>query len=78
VGLWEDKIAGVGQIAQVVVGYAVVLQYSAGAGTVDVFVADQEAKVQPACNSSLLAIRFMGLRLPCLLAFGLGPSFGAC
>jgi hypothetical protein len=38
---WEDKIAGVGQIAQVVVGYAVVLQYSAGAGTVDVFVADQ-------------------------------------
>jgi hypothetical protein len=38
---WKDEIAGVGQIAQVVVGYAVVLQYSAGAGTVDVFVADQ-------------------------------------
>ena len=57
----EDKIAAVGRIAQVVVGCAVVLQYSAGAGTVDVFVADQAAKVQPACDSSPRALEQSGL-----------------
>jgi len=72
---------GCGWVRRQALGCSIVLWYSAGAGTVDVFVAGSRANVQPACTRLLLALGQASRNNPgydCYAASHLPSSSSCC